>query len=84
MRPPKGITDNLRFLCVEIDGQRGYLQSFVAEPSAALARRIQECLDQQPDQSLNVRVGAHTGITSEQDGHPRGWPFLMVYNHSRL
>ena len=40
MRLPDGIVDNLRFLCVEIDSQLGYLQSFVAAPSVALARRI--------------------------------------------
>lgn len=67
MRPPKGITDNLRFLCVEIDGQLGYLQSFVAEPSAALARRIQD----RGGYADNLKVAIHNSslehIASSKD-----------------
>ena len=37
---PKGIRDNLRFLCVEVDSQIANLQNYFTSPSAALARRI--------------------------------------------
>jgi phosphate uptake regulator/aminoglycoside phosphotransferase len=40
MRLPDAVADNLRFLCVEVDRQLGYLQSYVDAPSTALARRI--------------------------------------------
>jgi len=43
-----------------------------ADNAFSAARRIQEDLSRQLDQSLNVRIGAHSGITSEQDGHPFG------------
>lgn len=36
------------------------------------ACHIQENLSQQCDQKLNVRIGFHSGITSEQDNHPFG------------
>jgi len=43
-----------------------------ADNAFCAARLIQEDLSRQCDQSLNVRIGAHSGITSEQDGHPFG------------
>ncbi len=55
MRLPEGITDNLRFLCVEIDSQLGYLQSFVASPSTALARRIVD----RGGYADNLKMGIH-------------------------
>ena len=55
MRLPKGIIDNLRFLCVEIDSQLGYLESFLASPSAALARRIVD----RGGYADNLKMGIH-------------------------
>ncbi len=43
-----------------------------ADNAFCAARLIQEDLSQQSGQSLNVRIGAHSDITSEQDGHPFG------------
>ncbi|QQD17742.1 phosphotransferase [Spongiibacter nanhainus] len=40
IRVAKGIRDNLRFLCVEVDSQLENLQSYFDDPSRALARRI--------------------------------------------
>lgn len=52
---PESIANNLRFLCVEIDNQLGYLQSFVASPSATLARRIVD----RGGYADNLKMGIH-------------------------
>lgn len=39
-RTPKSIQDNLRFLCVEVDGQLANLQRFLETPTTAIARRL--------------------------------------------
>lgn len=43
-----------------------------ADNAFSTACRIQENLSQQCGQKLNVRIGFHSGITSEQDNHPFG------------
>ncbi|WP_078121322.1 phosphotransferase [Thiosocius teredinicola] len=40
MRLPASIRENLRFLCVEVDSQVGYLQNYLLEPSAAVGKRV--------------------------------------------
>jgi aminoglycoside phosphotransferase len=53
---PKSITDNLRFLSVEVDSQLANLQSFFKNPSAAIARRI---LDRS-GYAYNLKLRIHT------------------------
>ncbi len=54
---PKGIQDNLRFLCVEVDSQVAHLQEYFNQPSTLQARRI---LDRS-GYAYNLKLRIHDG-----------------------
>ncbi|MES9900078.1 MAG: PhoU domain-containing protein [Sedimenticola sp.] len=61
MQLPKGIRDNLRFLCVEVDSQVANLQTYFETPTVALARRI---LDRS-GYAYNLKMRIHTSCLNK-------------------
>lgn len=61
---PKSIRDNLRFLCVEVDSQVTNLQTYLAEPSAAVARRI---IDRR-GYAYNLKIRIHKSCLNAMTG----------------
>ncbi len=61
MRLPEGITDNLRFLCVEVDTQIDQLQAFIKAPSTALAQRIVD----RGGYAGNLKAGIHNSCLEQ-------------------
>ncbi|MEJ1354685.1 MAG: PhoU domain-containing protein [Candidatus Sedimenticola sp. (ex Thyasira tokunagai)] len=61
MQLPKGIRDNLHFLCVEVDSQVANLQTYFETPTVALARRI---LDRS-GYAYNLKMRIHTSCLNK-------------------
>lgn len=53
---PKSVRENLHFLCAEIDGQLGQLETFFIDPSAARSRRIMD----RAGYAHNLKTRIHT------------------------
>lgn len=61
MQLPKNVSDNLRFLCVEVDSQVVNLQAYFATPSAAVARRIVD----HSGYAYNLKARIHSGCLKQ-------------------
>lgn len=61
---PKSVTNNLRFLCVEVDSQVTTLQDYLASPTTAIARRI---LDRS-GYAYNLKTRIHTSCANAFGG----------------
>ncbi len=80
MQLPKSLSNNLRFLCVEVDDQLANLQACLARPSDTLARRI---LDRS-GYAYNLKVRIHGGCLSQLAGSEEGGPEALMLRSLEL
>ena len=68
MQIPESITNNLHFLCIEVDSQIAQLQAFFADPSVVAGRKI---LDRS-GYALNLKLRIHNSCLEHLARHRAG------------
>jgi aminoglycoside phosphotransferase (APT) family kinase protein len=74
VRLPDSVTDNLHFLCVEVDSQLDNLQAYAADPNPALAQRIAD----RSGYAFNLKTRIHNGALERLANCKEGGPEALA------